>query len=81
VNEATSLGGAFACGVAVGEYKSIAEAAKGLVRWDKSYTPERQNRAKYQEVASRWQAAYAAQLKLVDEGVTKSMWKAPGLQI
>ena len=79
VNEATSLGGAFACGVAIGEYKSIAEAAKELVKWDKSYTPDRENYAAYQEVASRWQAAYAAQLKLVDEGVTRSMWKAPGL--
>jgi autoinducer 2 (AI-2) kinase len=27
----------------------------------------------------RWQRAYAAQLKLVDENVTTSMWKAPGL--
>ncbi|MCJ7766349.1 MAG: autoinducer-2 kinase [Thiovulaceae bacterium] len=79
VNEATSLGGAFACGVAVGEYKSIAQAAKDLVQWDRSYTPERQNHAKYQEIAQRWQTAYAAQLKLVDEGITVSMWKAPGL--
>lgn len=79
VNEATSLGGAFACGVATGEYKSIAEAAKGLVQWDKCYSPDGRNHAKYREVAGRWQAAYAAQLKLVDEGITTSMWRAPGL--
>ncbi len=79
VNEATSLGGAFACGVATGEYKSIAEAAKGLVQWDRCYSPDTQNHAKYQEVAGQWQAAYSAQLKLVDQGITTSMWRAPGL--
>ncbi|WP_345976470.1 autoinducer-2 kinase [Sulfurimonas sp. HSL3-7] len=79
VNEATSLGGAFACGVATGEYKSIAEAAKNLVQWDKCYNPDTQNHAKYREVASRWQAAYASQLKLVDQEITTSMWRAPGL--
>ena len=79
VNEATSLGGAFACGVATGEYSSIAEVAKRLVKWEKAYEPNQENRAKYQEVSEKWKAAYAAQLKLVDEGVTTSMWKAPGL--
>jgi len=79
VNEATSLGGAFACGVATGEYKSISEAAKNLVQWDRNYSPQMHNHAKYQEVAQQWQAAYAAQLKLVDEGITTSMWRAPGV--
>jgi len=79
VNEATSLGGAFACGVATGEYQSIAEAAKNLVQWEKSYAPLRENYDKYQEIAQQWQKAYAAQLGLVDQGVTTSMWRAPGL--
>jgi len=79
VTEATSLGGAFACGVAVGEYSSIAEVAKSLVKWDKHYLPKQENFAKYQEVSVRWKEAYAAQMKLVDSGVTTSMWKAPGL--
>ena len=79
VNEATALGGSFACGVAVGEYSSIAEVAKSLVQWDKSYEPNSENFAKYQEVAEKWKQAYTAQLRLVDEGITTSMWKAPGL--
>jgi len=79
VNEATSLGGAFACGVATGEYSSIAEVAKSLVQWNKSYTPDTQNYTKYQEISEQWKIAYAAQLKLVDSGITTSMWKAPGL--
>ncbi len=79
VNEATSLGGAFVCGVATKEYSSIAEVAKSLVQWDKAYQPDADNYAKYQEVAERWKIAYAAQLKLVDEKITTSMWQAPGL--
>ena len=79
VNEATSLGGAFICGVATGEYSSISEVAKRLVHWEKCYEPDRENFVKYQEVAEKWKVAYAAQLKLVDAGVTTSMWQAPGL--
>lgn len=79
VNEATSLGGAFACGVATGEYSSIAEVAKSLVKWNRSFTPESNNYERYREISQQWQAAYAAQLGLVDAGVTTSMWKAPGL--
>ena len=79
VNEATSLGGSFVCGVATKEYSSIAEVAKSLVQWEKQYQPDADNYAKYQEIAERWKIAYAAQLKLVDEKITTSMWQAPGL--
>ncbi len=79
VNEATALGGAFACGVAVGEYDSIAQASKAFIQWDKSYTPNADNASLYQELAEKWKDAYAASLRLVDQSVTTSMWKAPGL--
>ncbi len=79
VNEATALGGAFACGVATGEYDSIAQASKAFIQWDKTYTPNKDNASVYQEVAGRWQEAYASSLTLVDKGITTSMWKAPGL--
>ena len=79
VNEATALGGAFACGVAVGEYDSIAQASKAFIQWDKSYTPNKDNVELYQDVASKWKEAYASSLTLVDKNITTSMWKAPGL--
>lgn len=79
VNEATALGGAFACGVATGEYDSIAEASKALIQWEKTYVPNRQNRELYQDLASKWKEAYASSLNLVDNNITTSMWKAPGL--
>lgn len=79
VNEATALGGAFAAGVAAGEYGSIEEAADSLVRWDRSYQPRSENRQLYDDISHQWQEAYRAQLSLVDQGITTSMWKAPGL--
>jgi len=79
VNEATALGGAFACGVATGEYDSIAQASKTLIQWEKTYAPNTKNKEKYEEVASKWKEAYASSLDLVDKKITTSMWKAPGL--
>ncbi|MEA1919671.1 MAG: autoinducer-2 kinase [Campylobacterota bacterium] len=79
VTEATALGGAFAAGVAVGEYSSIAQAAENLVQWEKTYEPNLEHYHRYQEIAERWREAYRAQLKLVDQNISTSMWRAPGL--
>jgi len=81
VNEATALGGAFACGVATGEYSSIKEASSNLIQWDKTYTPNQANKELYQDLAGKWKEAYASSLNLVDRGITTSMWQAPGLSL
>ncbi|MBE0491986.1 MAG: autoinducer-2 kinase [Sulfurospirillum sp.] len=79
VTEATALGAAMAAGVGAGIYESLQSAAKELVKWDKKYTPNLHNHLLYKEIKKKWQAAYAKQLELVDENITNSMWKAPGL--
>ncbi len=79
VTEATALGGAIAAGVGAGIYKSIEDGAKKLVVWEKEYTPNKKNHKIYNKLTKRWKEAYKAQLKLVDENITTSMWKAPGL--
>ena len=79
VTEATALGAAMAAGVGCGVYSSLLDAAEKLVVWDKSYEPNLENKKLYDEIKIKWQKAYEAQLKLVDENVTQSMWKAPGL--
>jgi autoinducer 2 (AI-2) kinase len=79
VKEATALGGAIAAGVGIGLYDSMVGAAEALVRWERDYEPDAQNHSLYQEVRNTWAQAYAAQRALVDEAVTQSMWKAPGL--
>ena len=79
VTEATALGAAMAAGVGCGVYPSLAQAAKELVVWDKTYEPNLENKKIYDEIKIKWQTAYEAQLKLVDDNITTSMWKAPGL--
>jgi autoinducer 2 (AI-2) kinase len=79
VTEATALGAAMAAGVGAGIYTSIADAAKELVVWDKVYEPNLDNKKLYDEIKEKFIKAYEAQLKLVDDSITTSMWKAPGL--
>jgi len=79
VTEATALGCAMAVGVGCGVYKNLKEASKELVEWDRVYEPNMENKKLYDEIKIKWIEAYEAQLRLVDSGVTKSMWSAPGL--
>lgn len=79
VTEATALGAAMAAGVGAGIYDTITEAAKKLVVWDKEYKPNMKNNKIYNEIKIKFTKAYEAQLKLVDDNITTSMWKAPGL--
>ncbi len=79
VKEATALGCAMAAGVGAGIYHDMQEASKKLVVWEKEYLPNMNYHDRYKEIRKKWKKAYEAQLKLVDEGITTSMWKAPGL--
>lgn len=79
VREATALGCAAAAGVGVGLFGSLAEASGAMVRWEHSFEPDPKLASVYDDARLRWKAAYAAQMRLVDDGVTTSMWKAPGL--
>ncbi|NQY94810.1 MAG: autoinducer-2 kinase [Campylobacteraceae bacterium] len=79
VKEATALGGAMAAGVGAGIYSSLKEAAEKLVVWEKEFYPNMDNHKVYSDLRVKWEKAYDAQLKLVDENITTSMWQAPGL--
>jgi len=79
VTEATALGASMSAGVGAGVYDSLVEASERLVEWDREYVPNNENYELYQQIARKWQEIYVEQLKLVDRGLTQSMWKAPGL--
>ena len=79
VKEATALGAAILAGYGVGIYKDISATARELVQWDKTYAPNMENHAVYEEMYGPWRRVYAAQLTLCDEKLTKNMWIAPGL--
>ncbi|MBR0574236.1 autoinducer-2 kinase [Pasteurella atlantica] len=79
VKEATALGCVIAAGVGVGLYSSFSDASKKLVKFEKAYQPNPDNFKLYQEHKKKWTAVYQKQLQLVDDGLTTSLWKAPGL--
>ncbi len=79
VTEATALGAAMAAGVACGVYESLAQASKELVVWEKEYYPNHENKKIYDELKEKWIKIYEKQLELVDNNLTNSMWKAPGV--
>ncbi len=79
ITEATALGAAMSAGVGVGVYKDIKSAAKKLVKWEKTYLPNKTNHKTYKKIAKRWKQIYKAQRKLVDKGLLESMWRAPGV--
>ncbi len=79
VKEATALGCAMAAAVGAGIFHDMKEASDAFVVWEKEYVPNMAYHDSYKEIRKKWKKAYEVQLNLVDEGVTTSMWKAPGL--
>jgi autoinducer 2 (AI-2) kinase len=79
VKEATALGAAIIAGKGIALYQDIREAAGKLVKIEKTFSPDRKNREVYELAYEKWEAAYAPQLRLSDEKITRYMWSAPGL--
>ena len=79
VKEATALGAAIMAGKGIGLYKSIKGAANPLVKIEKRFSPNKENRGVYDKAYQNWKAAYKPLLQLSDSGVTKYMWRSPGL--
>jgi autoinducer 2 (AI-2) kinase len=78
VKEATSLGSLICASVALGSYPTFGEAAAELVSWERVVEPESDNVSAYEEHYLRWKDVYKHALSIVDAGLLKSMWQAPG---
>ena len=79
IKEATALGCAAAAAVGGGLHSDLAELGREWVRWEQTFEPDVSLKSSYDQLGDRWASAYAAQRGLVDQDVTTSMWKAPGL--
>jgi len=79
VKEATALGAAIMAGKGIGLYASVKDAARTLVKIEKTFSPNKENREVYEKAYNAWRAAYPPMLKLSDDKVTRYMWSAPGL--
>ena len=78
VKEATALGTAFCAGTGAGIYGSIAEAAEMLVKWEKTFVPDKRHHEIYQELYEQWRKVYSHSLEMVQEGTVSPMWKFAG---
>lgn len=78
VKEATALGGAMCAAVGIGWYTDFESAASELVNNENIYEPNLKNQAVYEDLYAHWLAAYPPQLALADQGITQSLWRAPG---
>ena len=79
VKEATALGASILAGYGVGIYKDIPEAAKRIAKIERTFLPNEENHAVYEKMYPVWREVYEAQLGLADKGLTKNMWRAPGV--
>ena len=49
------------------------------MKWDRTFEPNPDNAPVYEELYQTWRKVYKQQFELSEAGVTKSMWRAPGL--
>ena len=79
VKEATSLGSAICVLMALGECKDWGEAVERVVHWDRQVEPDQKNHKVYNETYKRWFEIYKHMLPIADEGLSPSLWRAPGV--
>ena len=78
VKEATSLGSLICAGVAIGWFGSFSEAVEHIVKWEAEVEPDQSNTRMYEQHFRRWREIYRHALSIVEAGLLKSMWQAPG---
>lgn len=79
VREATALGCAAVAAKGIGAFASLAEAGAAMSGVERIVVPNLSMSGVYRDARARWEAAYPAQKALADQGVTTSMWRAPGV--
>lgn len=79
VREATALGCAAAAAVGAGQFANLEEAGRMFARTEKIVKPDTSKASAYADATEKWRKAYAKQKDLVDDGITTSLWKAPGI--
>ena len=78
VQEATALGTAAYAALGVGMYDSLSQVCERFVRWAETHEPDAQRHGIYREAYQRWREIYPYMLSLVEAGLTRPMWRAPG---
>ena len=78
VAETTSLGAALCGLVGIGEQASLAEAAGGLVRWDRIVDPIADHVVAYRDISRQALNLQRGLIEWVDSGRLQAMWRGAG---
>ncbi|MEI3612792.1 autoinducer-2 kinase [Pseudogracilibacillus sp. SO30301A] len=79
VKESSSLGTAIYAGIGAGIYTSVDSAFEEKKAIEKVYFPNPENYQLYCELFDRWLKIYARSLELVEQKLTRPLWRANGL--
>jgi autoinducer 2 (AI-2) kinase len=78
IHEATALGTAAVAAYGARLYGSLAEACSRFIRWEHCYEPDHDRGEIYRDAYRKWRKLYPHMMALVEKGLTKPMWRAPG---
>jgi autoinducer 2 (AI-2) kinase len=78
VKESTALGAAIYAGVGAGLYGDAPATAAELVRFERTYEPEPDAAAAYDELYEQWLELYRRSLELSEAGLVRPLWRAAG---
>lgn len=79
VKESSALGGAMCVGVAIGVASDLHELRQKWVRWERELIPNPDNHEIYMTCYRKWRQVYQHCLEMASEGLTRPMWRAPGI--
>ncbi len=79
VKEATALGCAMCVGVGTGLFGNFKEVVESWFRVEKVFQPNLKNHEQYLKHYDRWREVFVEFMKIVNQGLLKPMWTAPGI--
>jgi autoinducer-2 kinase len=78
VKESTALGAAVYAGVGAGVFSDAGEAARRIVRFERTFEPNQSATAAYAALYDQWLELYRRSLEISESGLVRSFWRAAG---
>jgi autoinducer-2 kinase len=78
VKESTALGAAVYAGVGAGVFSDAGEAARRIVRFERTFEPNQSATAAYAALYDQWLELYRRSLEISESGLVRPFWRAAG---
>jgi autoinducer 2 (AI-2) kinase len=78
VKESTALGAAICAGVGVGVYPDVKDAARNLVKWERTFEPNSVSHRKYLKLYDQWARVYKQELRMAEDRLVQPLFRAAG---